>query len=603
MKSATCLSALAAATLGATLLAGPAAATDFSAAWFFGDSLSDTGNIGRFTTARPGSPGTVWTEALAAKLGLEAVPVAGGGTDWAFGGARVGADLGPIKSLMTQVTSYLALSGGKADPNALYSVWAGANNINDATVIPPAQIPGYLYLTTAQEVAMITALHDAGARYIIVPTLPDMGLTPAAAFAGPAAAAGLTTLVSNYNTMLYGQLRNAGIGVIAPDTFNLIHEVEANPHAYGIFVTTAGWACSSANPPAGQVIGGAAACALAPINPPGDASLFMFADGIHPSSVTHRILADYVYSVVVAPGAMSMLTETAVRTRSTLDEIVAAESVLGGETSRYWVAADGGKLEYGSGADVPADGKPLGFTFGVDRGTRLGRLGVAVNLGQVRPSLAGIGDYRQEQQSLSVYGSHAFGGLQLGLAATLGHLSYDIRRDVALGPATRHIESSTSGANVSLGILAQYALHSGGVEHGPLLGIDVQHVDVSGFTESKAAGASTSMTFGSQQRNAYIGRLGYQLAFNSGDWTPYARASYEHDFASKDRSIDASLASVTDSGWTMPAVRIDVDAANVALGTRWRLADDVQAWAEVGGAFGRSDVTQYGARIGLRFGH
>jgi hypothetical protein len=52
----------------------------------------------------------------------------------------------------------------------------------------------------------------------------------------------------------------------------------------------------------------------------------------------------------------------------------------------------------------------------------------------------------------------------------------------------------------------------------------------------------------------------------------------------------------------MPAVRVDVDAANVALGTRWQLADDVQAWAEIGGAFGRSDVTQYGARVGLRFG-
>jgi outer membrane lipase/esterase len=594
-------STLAAIVLGAAQLAGPAGAADFSAAWFFGDSLSDTGNIGRFTTAQPGDQGALWTEDLAAKFDLTAVPLASGGTDWAFGGARVGADLGPIEAVVTQVTNYLTLQGGKADPNALYSVWGGANNISDASALPPASIPGYLYLTTAQEVGAIQALHDAGARYIIVPTLPDMGLTPAAALAGPAAAAGLTALVSNYNALLYGQLRSAGIGVIAPDTFSLMHEVEANPGIYGILVTTAGWACSSANPPAGQLIGGAGACALAPINPPGDAALFMFADGIHPSAVTHKILADYVYSVVVAPTAMSLLPETAVRMRSGLDEMVLAESTLGEQSGRYWFAVDGGKLEYKSGADVPAEGTPLGISFGLDRNTRLGRLGLAVNLSQIRPSLAGVGAYRQQQQSLSIYGSHAFGGLQLGLAATLGHLGYDIRRDVVLGPVTRRVDSSTSGADVSLGILAQYALHSGRLEHGPLLGFDLQHVDLGAFTESSAAGASTSMTFGAQQRNAFIGRVGYQLAWGSGAWVPYGRASYEHDFASKDRSIDASLASIAGSGWSMPAVRIDVDAANVALGSRWQLNDGMQAWLELNDTFGRSDVTQYGLRAGLRF--
>jgi outer membrane lipase/esterase len=590
---------LTAAALAGALLGAPATAADFSNAWFFGDSLSDTGNIGRFTT----SPGAIWTENLASKLGLSAVPVAAGGTDYANGGARIFTNSAPISSVAAQVTAYLASTGGKADPNALYSVWGGPNDIFYAgTALPPASVPGYLYLTTAQEVGLIQALHDAGARYIIVPTLPDMGLTPAAQLSGPAAVAGFTTMASTYNELLFGQLRSAGLGVIAPDTFTLIHEIEANPSVYGILVTTSGWACSTANPPAGSVTSGSIACNASTLNAPNADQIFMFADGIHPSTITHRILGDYVYSVVVAPTAISMLSETAVRTRSGLDETVLAESVLGETAGRYWVAVDGGKLEYGSGADVPADGKPLGFTFGLDRSTRLGRLGLAVNLGQVRPSLTGIGAYRQEHQSLSIYGSHAFGGLQLGLAATLGHLSYDIRRDVVLGPATRHVESSTSGANLSLGALAQYLLHSGRLEHGPLLGIDLQHVDVSAFTESTAAGASTSMTFGSQQRNAFIGRVGYQLAWGSGNWVPYARASYEHDFAGRDRSIDAALASVAGSGWSVPAVRVDVDAANVALGSRWQLADGVQAWVELNDTFGRSDVTQYGARAGLRFG-
>jgi hypothetical protein len=52
----------------------------------------------------------------------------------------------------------------------------------------------------------------------------------------------------------------------------------------------------------------------------------------------------------------------------------------------------------------------------------------------------------------------------------------------------------------------------------------------------------------------------------------------------------------------MPVARIDRDAANVALGTRWELTPGVQAWLELTDTFGRSDVTQYGARAGLRYG-
>jgi len=172
---------------------------------------------------------------------------------------------------------------------------------------------------------------------------------------------------------------------------------------------------------------------------------------------------------------------------------------------------------------------------------------------------------------------------------------------VVLGPALRRVDGSTHGSDVSLAAQFDYTLHSGRLAHGPLLGIDLQHVDVAAFSESTAAGASTSMTYGAQSRNALIGRVGYQLAWEQGRWTPYARASYEHDFASRDRNIEASLASVAGSGWTMPAARVDVNAGNVALGSRWQLAPGVDAWLELGDTFGRSDVTQYGARLGVRY--
>jgi outer membrane lipase/esterase len=587
---------LAAALAGALLGSGPAGAVDFSNAWFFGDSLSDTGNIARFTT----SPGAIWTEVMAAKLGLTATPLSAGGTDYAFGGARIFTNTPPVQPVAAQVTAYLTATGGKADPSALYSVWGGPNDVfYAATSLPAASVPGYLYLTTAQEAGVIQALHDAGARYIIVPTLPDIGITPAAQLAGAGDA--FTSLSTTYNALLYGQLSNAGLHVITPDTFSLTREIYNNPAPFGI-LNTSFWACSTANPPAGVVIGGAAFCNASTLNAPNADQIFMFADGIHPTTITHKIFGDYVYSIVVAPTAISMLAETPVRMRSGADDNVLRQAALGSGRSRMWIGVDAGRLEYGSGADVPAGGSPTGFSFGYDHDTRLGRVGVAVGGSQIEPKLTDVGQYTQHEVALSLYGSQIFGALNLGVAATLGHLDYHTRRDVVLGPTTRRVDGGTSGANVSLAALAQYTLHSGRLEHGPLLGMDLQHVDVSGFSESTAAGASTSMTFGSQSRNAFIGRVGYQLAWGSAAWVPYARASYEYDFASQDRSIDASLASVPGSGWSMPAVRVGRDAGNVALGSRWELAPGMYAWVELDDTFGRSEVTQYGARGGVSFG-
>src|SRR4051812_18671090 len=55
----------------------------FQAIVVFGDSLSDTGNAGRF------SNGPVWVEALARGLNLPLRPSQAGGTNFAVGGARL----------------------------------------------------------------------------------------------------------------------------------------------------------------------------------------------------------------------------------------------------------------------------------------------------------------------------------------------------------------------------------------------------------------------------------------------------------------------------------------------------------------------------------
>ena len=99
------------------VLANPARATELVV---FGDSLSDTGNLGcgplPYYDSRC-SNGPVWVEGLADGLGGSALPSDGGGTNFAVAGAR------SDEVLDSQIPAYL--SGG-VDPSAIHVIWIGS---------------------------------------------------------------------------------------------------------------------------------------------------------------------------------------------------------------------------------------------------------------------------------------------------------------------------------------------------------------------------------------------------------------------------------------------------------------------------------------------
>ena len=126
--------------VGATLLSSGASA--FDDIYFFGDSLSDTGNINllyggqaadRFTNGN-----TVAADVVAAHYGVPIGPSGhligqALGNNYAVGGARAldddGDETTPDTNLPTQVNSYLTFHGGVADPEALYMVIMGGNDL------------------------------------------------------------------------------------------------------------------------------------------------------------------------------------------------------------------------------------------------------------------------------------------------------------------------------------------------------------------------------------------------------------------------------------------------------------------------------------------
>ena len=184
-------------------VAAPAQAQSFSQMLVFGDSSVDAGfykalpNPGGGTPfndawaaavaagagAPTNAPGLMNSQVLAAYFGLTANPAnQPGGTNFATSGAKDlaindGTDGGFKKAIpvATQIDSYLAASGGRANGSGLYLISSGGNDVSFAfggfPASPKNQADRIAYLQdTANGLAdKIAVLHNAGARTIIVP--------------------------------------------------------------------------------------------------------------------------------------------------------------------------------------------------------------------------------------------------------------------------------------------------------------------------------------------------------------------------------------------------------------------------------------------------
>jgi phospholipase/lecithinase/hemolysin len=172
---------------------GSLAAHAYDSIVVFGDSYNDVGNIYTATGGLyPPAPyyegrfsnGPIWLDHIAADWGLTLKPSLLGGTDFATGGAELlqsNLDQGlTIPSIEDQVGAYLIATKGKADPNALYVIEGGGNDILDAS--PSAKTLGPDI--AAALLGIVQTLEAAGAKSFLVPQMIDVGQLPAARLTG-----------------------------------------------------------------------------------------------------------------------------------------------------------------------------------------------------------------------------------------------------------------------------------------------------------------------------------------------------------------------------------------------------------------------------------
>lgn len=613
-------------------LPSPGGGANFNALW----PAAVAAGAGKPTT----SPGLVSSEALAALFGLSAAPSNQGGSNFATSGAKnvdvnTAANGGFQAAIptVTQIQTYLAANGGQANGNGLYLISSGANDVsfalgNSGTGPFPANPQAYLMSAAASLANAVASLQTAGARYIIVPDLPFS--FPQGGGAGNAAERSARLL---YSQTLWSGLATNGVNFVPADYNAMRLAIASNPAMFGFqFIDTAHPACTQ---PAGITTAWALLCSSNPAAPshlvtPDADQTRLFADDQHLTTAGQKILADYEYSLLVAPSEISFLAEAPVKTRaavvdSIFNQIAISQHQRNAQTFNVWVTGGAASLAINSSSQgFPGDpGIPAAVTAGIDYAISRGMLiGAAVSYGQTTQSFDLGGNFKQTEVAGSLYGAFSAGPYWGRAIATYGGLNYDVNRIVPIGITQQSNSGTTRGHNVSFATEFGYdfvaPLGSGPVSsmpvkaapstfdakltHGPVVGIVLQHITVDGYTETDpfaAIGGFTALSFAGQTRNSAVTELGYQASIDLGQWRPFAKLVWNHELVSDDRSVTASLTSIVAPSYWMPAVVLGKDWGSATIGSTATFAPGVTGYATLSSQFGQQNVVTYGGQIGI----
>src|SRR4051812_27711369 len=492
------------------------------------------------------SPGLMSSELLAAYFGTTARPANDplGGTNYATSGARNNEfnrdGSGLFKAAIptvTQINNYLATTGGVANPNALYLISSGGNNIdfaiNHRVVVPdPA---AYMTQAAKDEIAAVVKLQTVGARYIIIPNLPQ-------SFGNSDE---VKSLRATYNTALWDGLARAGVNFIPADFDGLRKEIKAKQAAFGFqFIDTDHPACT----PVGNVDATALLCSTSrsKVDPANADQTHLFADTAgHLATKGQKIWADYMYSLVIAPSEISLLAENPVKSRAAtidliLNQIPISQRTRGPLGFNVWASGDVSRLQIdrSSVGFVGESATPTQVTAGIDTMTSGGiLLGMAVSAGTKKASFSRGGSFTQDEFAVSGYTAATLGPLWLNMIGSFGALHYDVNRVVPLGPVLDQNNTTTNGTNMSFSFRSGHSTVVGPVTFGPVIGLTLQSVHIDGFSERGDSTNSTSLAFGDQYRHSAVGVLGYQASFDFGTFQPFAKVLWNHEFVSHERLV------------------------------------------------------------------
>ncbi|WP_432217870.1 esterase EstP [Pseudomonas kribbensis] len=524
------------------------------------------------------------------------------GNNWAVGGYRTDQILDSITSTSTTDertrAGYLPSNGFRADPNALYYLTGGGNDFlqGRVTSLPQANA------AADRLVDSVRTLQGAGARYIMVWLLPDIGLTPA--INGSPLQAFTSQLSAQFNTELVSQLQTVNANVIPLNIPVLLKEAFANPAQFGLatdqnLVAT----CFSGD--------GCTENARYGINSATpDPTKLIYNDSVHPTEAGQRLIADYAYSLLAAPWELTLLPEMAQGTlRAHQDELrnqwlADWENWQGVGQWRAIVSAGGQHQDFDDQhAGASADGN--GYNLNVGGSYRLDdawRVGVAAGFYHQKIE-AGDND---SEYKLNSYMGTAFAQYQQNrwwgdLAVTAGHLDYDsLKRKFQLGVNERGEKGDTDGYVLAIGGRVGYdiAPEASSPWHlSPFVSADFGKVEVDGYSEKGAD--ATALTFDDQSRNSRRLGLGIQGKYQITAQTQvFGEFAHEREYNDDAQDLTMNLNSLPNNRYTLEGYTPQTNLNRLNLGVSHNLTKEVALRASYN-IRKDDDFTQQGINVGV----
>jgi phospholipase/lecithinase/hemolysin len=282
----------------------------FSEMFFFGDSLSDNGNLYQAVKIIPKSPpyyegrfsnGPVWAEYLGNKFyekyHTEYQIYAVGGATAVYHSPAKGAFPYVLKE---EVNKYLNERTPKED--SLFVIWIGGNDYLDEKREEVNELVNDVVDGT---IANIKKLIDHGARHFLILDLPNLSAVPYAKTVNDARKERLLSLTQLHHMKISEAILNlqseySALSFVYMDVYHLFNDLIAHPDVYNakyhLHLTntadncwTGGYVYKNTFPEeslkAAEALGGTI-CA--------DPDAYLFWDTIHPTVVIHQMLAQMV---------------------------------------------------------------------------------------------------------------------------------------------------------------------------------------------------------------------------------------------------------------------------------------------------------------------
>lgn len=569
-------------------IAGITHANAYDSVTFFGDSLTDGGYFspitqdiyglaesGQFTT----NPDNTWATSFAKQLGTTAVANTFGspqiGNNYAIGGARAGEEAVfpggiPIASANSQVNNYI--DNNQVDPNGLYVVWAGANDLL-AAAENPANAQATILGAVASQAETINTLKDNGANYILVPNIPDIGLTPRfvpdpnlegqdliEALAAQRAANGAASL---YNQFMLSGVTNTGANIIPLDMFSLTQEIIASPAQYG-FTNVTEPACGDTN---------SLNCGSDDLEELNANETYFFADGIHPTGATHQLIADYANAVVTAPSLIGVLPHIATTTglatnerlQSHVNQIQNSEQKL---ARTLWAVGEVANQEI-VGFDGDNNTQVL---LGVDFAHPNSANAVTGLYGNITQKDfensdvgTGLSDIDLGEIGFGVYHSNKFSGLQINGAAGFGNMDVDVTRAVTLGSNQQQFKSNADGKRFYANLQAGYPMQVSNIAVTPYIGATASRVKIDGLKEKEMSGIA--MQFDEQKYSTTYGKFGLKANHSlMENLNLFGDIHYQKQLSDNREAVTARLNTLPNISFETPMVETDDDNVAMTLG-------------------------------------